>query len=110
MNRYALAFDLSKRDMEAAGLTPSQITRIYQTEIPDALDACGFENHTQGSVYMTKEDVDQLQAILNLQTQLNNLAPNFRVYARRVHLFEVQAWSDVTGLLTNTPAAVPMGV
>jgi virulence-associated protein VapD len=69
---------------------------------------CAFENHTQGSVYMTKEGVDQLATIVQLQSQLNALAPNFRVYARRVHLFEVQAWSDVTGLLTNTAAAMPM--
>lgn len=109
MNRYALAFDLAKKDMEADGLNPSQITTVYQTEIPQALAACGFTKHTQGSIYMTEENIDQLAAIVKLQTTLAAQAPHFLKYARRVHLFEVQAWSDVTGLLTQLAVAAPMG-
>lgn len=106
--RYAIAFDLNNKAMKADGLSRAEIATIYQTEIPKALTECGFDDHAQGSLYLTKDDVDPLAVIINLQATLDALAPNFRLYAHRVHIFEVQAWSDVTGSLTNTPAAAPM--
>jgi multidrug efflux pump subunit AcrB len=40
MAQYAIAFDLDSAGMKEAGLTPADITRVYQREIPDALNQC----------------------------------------------------------------------
>lgn len=51
MAQYAIAFDLNTKAMKAAGLKDADITRVYQTEIPEALASCGFTVHPQGSLY-----------------------------------------------------------
>jgi virulence-associated protein VapD len=111
MAQFALAFDLDTKKMKKDGLTKSQRTIIYQKEIPKALAECGFTKHTQGSLYMTDPNTEHssIGALLTLQAKLNAASSNFRKYAHRVHIFIVQDWSDVTGVLTDTKAATPMG-
>ncbi|WP_144817393.1 hypothetical protein [Enterobacter sp. DE0047] len=107
MAHYAIAFDLDTTAMRAGGFTKSQIARVYQTEIPNALQNCGFTAHPQGSLYHTESDQNPINAIMKLQSSLTTLAPNFCQYVSRVHVFRMEEWSDVTGLIANRPAAAP---
>lgn len=91
--------------MRANGVTDAQRTRIYQREIPDALASCGFTAHPQGSLYHTEAEQDPITAIMKLQGTLTGQAPNFCRYVRRVHVFRMEEWSDVTALIANRPAA-----
>jgi virulence-associated protein VapD len=105
MAHYAIAFDLDTKAMTAAGVTDSQRTAVYQTEIPNALASCGFTAHPQGSLYHTESDLDPITCLMKLQSTLQNDAPNFCTYVRRVHVFRMEEWSDVTPLLANKAAA-----
>lgn len=40
-----------------------------------------------------------------LQNALRTNAPQFCAYVRRVHVFRMEEWSDVTPLIANRPAA-----
>ena len=105
MAQYAIAFDLDTAAMRANGVSDADRTRIYQTEIPDALASCGFTAHPQGSLYHTEAEHDPITAIMRLQSSLQNDAPNFCQYVRRVHVFRMEEWSDVTNLVANRDAA-----
>lgn len=105
MAHYAIAFDLDTSGMRAAGLSQSQITNVYQREIPEALAESGFTAHPQGSLYHTEAEHDPITALMTLQTTLRTRATNFCAYVRRVHVFRMEEWSDVTALIANRPAA-----
>lgn len=105
MAHYAIAFDLDTKAMKAAGLTNGDRTRVYQTEIPSALASCGFTAHPQGSLYHTEAEQNPITAIMQLQSSLKTKAPEFCKYVRRVHVFRMEEWSDVTTLIANRPAA-----
>lgn len=105
MAQYAIAFDLDTRRMTEDGLSAADRTRIYQAEIPEALRSCGFTAHPQGSLYHTESDQDPISAIMRLQGALRDNAPQFCVYVRRVHVFRMEEWSDVTPLIANRPSA-----
>lgn len=107
MAQYAIAFDLDTKGMKNAGLSDADRTRIYQTEIPKALAGCGFTVHPQGSLYHTSVDQIQITAIMTLQSALKNNAPSFCKYVRRVHVFRMEEWSDITALIANRGAAGP---
>lgn len=100
MARYAIAFDLDTKAMADDGVTNSERTRIYQTEIPDAFACAGFTQHPQGSVYHT-ESLDSLAPVITLKSVLSTMAPNFLRYARAVHVFRMEDWSDVTADLKS---------
>ena len=105
MAQYAVAFDLDTTAMTAAGLSAGDRTRIYQTEIPSALASCGFTAHPQGSLYHTEEDQNPITAIMQLQNALQTQAPQFCQFVKRVHVFRMEEWSDVTTLIAHRPAA-----
>ncbi|HCO21762.1 MAG TPA: hypothetical protein DIT97_01335 [Gimesia maris] len=105
MAQYAIAFDLDTAAMRANGVSDADRTRIYQTEIPQALAGCGFTAHPQGSLYHTEAEHDPITAIMRLQSSLQNDAPSFCQYVRRVHVFRMEEWSDVTNLIADRPAA-----
>jgi virulence-associated protein VapD len=103
--QYAIAFDLDTKAMKQDGLSEADKVRIYQQEIPNALNSCGFSAHPQGSLYHTETEQDPIAAIMKLQGALVTGAPNFCRYVRRVHVFRMEEWSDVTNLLANRAAA-----
>lgn len=105
MAHYAIAFDLDTTLMTAAGITNAQRTAIYQQEIPTALAACGFTAHPQGSLYHTEAEQNPITAIMQLQSTLTASAPRFCQFVRRVHVFRMEEWSDVTHLIANRAAA-----
>jgi len=105
MAQYAIAFDLDTAQMRANGLTNAQITQTYQTEIPQALAGCGFSAHPQGSLYHTESEQNPITAIMRLQGALTQNAPQFCRYVKRVHVFRMEEWSDVTDLIANRAAA-----
>ncbi len=107
MAQYAIAFDMDTVQMRADGLTDADRTNIYQTEIPQALANAGFTAHPQGSLYHTESDQDPIKALLMLQATLRAQAPRFCAYVRRVHVFRMEEWSDITELIANRPAAGP---
>jgi virulence-associated protein VapD len=99
MPRYAISFDLDRKALVADGYTDSQINNdIYTKEVQAALNACGFTEHPEGSVYHTgtlSED-DSLTPVVNLQRSLQTLAPTFCKYIRSIHLFKMEGWSNIT--------------
>lgn len=105
MAQYAIAFDLNTSAMTSNGMTQSQITSVYQTEIPSALARCGFTAHPQGSLYHTESEKDPISALMQLQSALKKNAPKFCQYVRRVHVFRMEEWSDVTPLIAEHPSA-----
>ena len=109
MAQYAIAFDLDTAAMRDAGLARAQITTVYQTEIPEALAGCGFTQHPQGSLYQTEAEADPITANMRLQGALRTKAENFCRYVRRVHVFRMEEWSDVTVLISTVPVGQPAG-
>mgnify|MGYP006309462753 CR=1 FL=1 len=108
MAQYAIAFDLDTRAMRDDGMDQSQIVGVYQTEIPTALRACGFTVHAQGSLYHTEAgDQQPIHALMRLPGTLQSQAQLFLQYVRRVHIFRMEDWSDVTKLLTGRAAGEP---
>ncbi len=105
MAQYAIAFDVDTTSMKNNGYTQSQITNLYQTEIPNALTKCGFTAHPQGSLYHTESDKDPISALMQLQSGLKSNAPTFCQYVKRVHVFRLEEWSDVTPLIAERPSA-----
>jgi virulence-associated protein VapD len=105
MAQYAIAFDLDTRGMKASGMSQAEVTRVYQTEIPQALAGCGFTAHPQGSLYHTEAEQNPINAIMQLQQALRNGAPTFCRWVRRVHVFRMEEWSDVTALIAQRGAA-----
>ena len=105
MAQYAIAFDLDTAGMRADGFTNAQVTGVYQREIPDALARSGFTVHAQGSLYHTEAEHDPITAIMTLQNNLRTFAPSFCRWVRRVNVFRMEEWSDVTPLIANRPAA-----
>lgn len=101
MAQYAIAFDLDTTSMRSAGMSASDITQVYQREIPDALKQCGFTAHPQGSLYHTELEHDPITAIMRLQSTLRSQAPNFINYVKRVHVFRMEEWSDVTEIIAD---------
>lgn len=108
MTQYVIAFDMDTTSMTDAGMTESEQIRIYQTEIPRALKAAGFnEEPLQGSVYMTQvleDSLPEMQA--RLATVIVKGAHNFFVYCKHIHLFRVEEWCDFADVLTRVLAAV----
>ena len=103
MAQYAIAFDLDTTAMRTAGVSDAARTRIYQVEIPQALASCGFTAHPQGSLYHTEDEQDPIAAIMKLQNALKTLAPQFCTFVKRVHVFRMEEWSDVTTLIADRP-------
>ena len=105
MAHYAIAFDMDTNAMRDDGVTNTDRTNIYQTEIPTALATCGFTAHPQGSLYHTESDQDPITCLMKLQSTLKADAPRFCKYVKRVHVFRMEEWSDVTPLLAAKAAA-----
>ena len=105
MANYAIAFDLDTNLMRDEGVTNSQRTSIYQTEITEALAEAGFTAHPQGSLYTTQGQDNPLLRIIALPALLRERAPNFCRYLKRCHVFRMDESSDVTELLSGRPAA-----
>jgi len=105
MAQYAIAFDLDTKAMDLDGLSLSDRTKIYQTEIPTALAQCGFTVHPQGSLYHTQvgsnDEQGAIIAIMNLKSTLQNNAKSFCKYAKSIHVFRMDEWSDVTEVITG---------
>lgn len=118
MPRYAITFDLDRKQMLADGYSEHQINNnVYTGEVKEALAACGFTEHPEGSVYHTKtlQEDDSLTPIVQLQTMLRQHAPTFCKYVRSIHLFKMEGWSNITDLIrtADTPAdklLVPKGI
>lgn len=105
MAQYAIAFDLDTTAMRNAGYSQAQITGVYQQEIPSALAKCGFSQHPQGSLYHTSPGQNPITCIMLLQQTLIKQAPSFCKFVKRVHVFRMEEWSDVTHLITGRIAA-----
>jgi virulence-associated protein VapD len=101
MALYAIAFDLDTVAMNRDGLTAGQRTMIYQVEVPQALAACGFTAHAQGSLYHTAVEQEAIPALMTLQSTLRAQAPRFCRYVSTVHVFRMEEWSDVTALIAD---------
>lgn len=104
MVKYAIAFDLDTVAMTDDTLDGSEKTQIYQS-IPAALRSCGRTVRLQRSLYHVQMKEDPDAAITKLRDALDRLAPGFRWYVNRVHVYRVEEWSDITALFSG--AAMP---
>lgn len=100
MAQYAIAFDLDNVAMAACGLSKAEVTNIYSTEIPNALNRIGFTAHPQGSLYHTELEQEPMKAIIQLQAALKQNAPRFCEFVRAVHVFRMEEWSEITDVLS----------
>ena len=103
MAQYAIAFDVDTKAMRLDKKTDSDITNLYQKEIPAALESCGFPVHIQGSVYRTDTESNQLSILVALQSKLRTKAPTFCKYVKVAHIFRVEEQSEITGLISTAP-------
>ena len=101
MYQVAIVYNLSSADMRADGLTDSEMSQIYQSEIPKALALCGFTEHLQRSFYATDAGEALAEGVRRLREVMPVHAPNFCRYATRVHLFRFDDWIDVTNHFTG---------
>ena len=103
MAQYAIAFVISTKTMKGDGKTQTDITDLYQKEIPNALYKAGFQVHPQGSLYHTNVTSEEaLKKLMSLQKLLQKHAPVFCKYVRCVHIFRMEEWSDVTDMLASS--------
>ena len=69
-------------------------------EVKKTLDACGFE-WTQGSVYVSKEDKDNLATVYRAINALTKL-DWFKKSVRDIRAFKVEDWSDFTAIVRES--------
>lgn len=98
MARYAISIDLDTSKMKQ-DLSDSEITRVYQKELPDALFSAGFREKQDGLFFMTQPNADEsLIPIIVLEQTLKEEAPTACKYFKRIRVFEVEAFADITSL------------
>lgn len=98
MTRYAISIDLDTVKMRET-LSGSEITRIYQKELPEALFSAGFREQQDGLFFMTQPNADgSLIPIIVLEQTLKEEAPTACKYFNRVRVFEIEAFADITSL------------
>ena len=63
---------------------------------------CGFAVHAQGYLYHTNVTSEEaIKKLMSLQNVLTRNAPTFCKYVRRVHIFRMEEWSDVTDMIAS---------
>lgn len=92
---YAIAFDLTISELKQHYGGNNYQNAYY--EVKSALDACGFE-WTQGSVYVSREDKDNLATVYKAINTLTIL-DWFRRSVRDIRAFKVEDWSDFTAIV-----------
>jgi virulence-associated protein VapD len=98
MPQYAITFDV---DTTAARAAMGNGYTVIYADARNALATCGFTEHPQWSVYHTRAGEDGLRSVMMLPAVLQADAPRFCQYVRRVHVFRMEEWSDVTELITG---------
>jgi len=93
MGDKALIFDISTKRMQDAGLTGSEIRRVY-SRIEKELREAGFDDRIQHSAFRTTNG-DGINALINLLRQKEEL-PLFCKYKERVHWMGCDEYSDIT--------------
>lgn len=106
MAQYAFAFDLDKAGMDEEGLSKSQITIVYKN-LRNALKAAGFGDKTQESIYRTQAGKEGMLSLMNLESTLKTLAPDSCKWLKRVHVFRMEEWSNVTPIFTRKGKFTP---
>ena len=91
---YAIAFDLIVSDLKIHYGGNNYQNAYF--EVKKTLDACGFE-WTQGSVYVSKEDKDNLATVYRAINALTKL-DWFKKSVRDIRAFKVEDWSDFTAI------------
>ena len=94
MASKALIFDINNTRMKEDGLTPSQITRVYEG-IAKELFSAGFDERIQHSAYRTT-GIEGVKALLTLINRKDKY-PLFCQYKSRVHWMTC----DVAVLITD---------
>ena len=101
MAQHAICYDLDIKAMNDDGLSDSEISSIYQSELVKALTKCGLVKHLQYSMYATEDTDDALAKIVKLPSQLKKLAPRFCKYVKRFLVVRIEDWGDITNLFKD---------
>ncbi len=90
---YAIAFDMIVDNLKKHYGDP--YNNAYY-EIEQVLKAQGFDNHTQGSLYLASPDLpNPLRAVYAAISSLKAIGW-FRESVRDIRVFKVEDWSDFT--------------
>jgi virulence-associated protein VapD len=100
MASKALIFDINNTRMKEDGLTPSQITRVYEG-IAKELFSAGFDERIQHSAYRTT-GIEGVKALLTLINRKDKY-PLFCQYKSRVHWMTCDEYSDITDAFNVHP-------
>jgi virulence-associated protein VapD len=101
MASKALIFDINSTRIKEDGLTPSQITRVYEG-IAKELFSAGFDERIQHSACRTT-NVEGAKALLTLMDRKDKY-PLFCQYKSRVHWMTCAEYSDITDAFNVHPA------
>jgi len=93
MANYAIAFDISTKEMKKNGHSLSEITKAYN-QLSKLVKECGFTEHIQGSAHKTNND-DGVNSLLRLIARKGEI-PLFCCYKNNVHFFRCEDISDIT--------------
>ena len=91
---YAIAFDLKIDDLKKEYGEP--YNQAYD-EIRQELEHVGF-NWTQGSVYVSKSQENNLTTVYKAINKLSNICW-FKKSVRDIRAFKVEDWSDFTDVV-----------
>lgn len=102
MAYYAVSIDLDTTKMKDDNLKPSEITKIYQKELPEALSKIGFKTKLDGLTFVTDSiRNDSLIPIMVFKDDFIAHAPNTCKYLKKIVVFRIDAWADVTELFRD---------
>ncbi|WP_061236492.1 hypothetical protein [Leptospira santarosai] len=96
---FGLSFDLDTVAMKEAGRSKTEISKIYQFEIPVFLWNLGFARHPQQSFYRSLFYDDQEFLTRSLKEALDRQKPDFQFWLKNMEIFILEPWSDVTALV-----------
>jgi virulence-associated protein VapD len=96
--KWVIAYDLSVKQMKAAGYTKSQVTQYYNG-VKNCLSNHGFSRFTQGSIYGIDDEKDVLTKVYQFIDCIRQIKdPHF---VNRLHLFKAESMSDLRPLLPS---------
>ncbi|WP_061249106.1 hypothetical protein [Leptospira alstonii] len=99
---FGLSFDLDTVAMTDAGKSKSEVSKIYQFEIPMFFLYIGFARHPQQSFYRSPFYDDQEVLTKTLKEALDQQNPDFRLWLKNMEIFILEPWSDVTALVRKS--------
>ena len=106
MSKYGLCYQLDKKAMKADGMSEDKMRTFYRKELAEALESCGLTKHEQeeeyrDALYITDDGEDALAELVEISSQLNELAPRFYKYVICFNFVRIEKWGHMTKHTVN---------